>query len=112
MNDAPDRGSNPFPGLRLFAEPDAPWFFGRDEAVDDALERLSRNRVLAVLGPSGSGKSSLMRAGVIPAIHRGNLNGNGGAWHVARLHPGVDPVDRELTRLAPAVGEQDLRKAA
>ncbi len=67
--------SNPFPGLRPFGPEEAHLFFGRDEQVDDLLQRLGTSRFLAVMGPSGSGKSSLVLAGLLPALHGGFVRG-------------------------------------
>jgi hypothetical protein len=66
-------GANPFPGLRAFDEDDAECFFGRESEVDELLMRLSGNRFLAVTGASGCGKTSLTRAGLLPAL-RGGLD--------------------------------------
>src|SRR5437016_466949 len=60
--------SNPFPGLRCF-QPDEDFvFFGRHQQIEDLLRRLRTNRLVAVVGTSGSGKSSLVRAGLLPAV--------------------------------------------
>ena len=74
-------------------------FFGRDEQVDQLLERLGRQRFLAVVGTSGCGKSSLVRAGLIPALGTGLLGSAGARWAVATMRPG----DRPLWRLAEAL---------
>ena len=64
---------NPYPGLRPF-EPDENYlFFGRDGQSNELLRRLRRNRFLAVVGTSGSGKSSLVRAGPLPDLQSGML---------------------------------------
>jgi len=72
--------SNPFKGLRAFSEADAENFFGRETLVQQLLARLGEggdlNRFLGVIGPSGSGKSSVVRAGLIPALRRGGLPGS------------------------------------
>jgi len=60
----------PFRGLEYFREEDEPYFFGRKALVDLLFERLTTDRFLAVLGPSGSGKSSVVRAGLIPKLKR------------------------------------------
>ena len=62
--------SCPWPGLRPYGVEDADWFFGRDDDVAACLEILTRTSVLALIGPSGSGKSSLLRAGVGAALRR------------------------------------------
>ncbi len=106
----------PYVGLRPFTESDALLFFGRDAHVRELLAKLEREqRFLAVLGASGTGKSSLVRAGLIPALHRGALHprqvDSGRAasivqWNVCIFTPG----DAPLTRLAHAL-TQDPRWA-
>src|SRR2546423_9091807 len=65
--------SNPFPGLRCFLSEEDSLFFGRHGQIEDLLRRLRTNRLVAVVGTSGSGKSSLVRAGLLPAVPRGGL---------------------------------------
>jgi hypothetical protein len=102
---------NPFPGLRPFDSPESSLFFGRDEQCDDLLTRLGRRRLVAVVGMSGSGKSSLVRAGLLPALDRGYLPSAGSSWHIAIFRPGSDPVanlTRALvTRRLPGGGTAD-----
>ncbi|MCP5120477.1 MAG: ATP-binding protein, partial [bacterium] len=89
----------PFIGLRPFDEADAHSFFGRNEQVAELLRRLAGARFLAVIGTSGCGKSSLVRAGLIPALKRGYLADAGTRWKVAVMRPGNDPfgaLSREL----------------
>ncbi len=62
---------HPFPGLRPFRADEHHLFFGREAQSDDLLRRLQRHRFLAVVGSSGSGKSSLVRAGMLPALQGG-----------------------------------------
>lgn len=59
---------NPYKGLRAFEESDALDFHGRGDLIEQLVERLAETRFLAVVGPSGSGKSSVVRAGLIPAL--------------------------------------------
>src|SRR2546423_9703919 len=89
---------NPFPGLRSFEPEQADLFFGRDEQVEDLLERLQQHRFLAVVGSSGSGKSSLVRAGLIPALERGYIDPAITHWRIALLRPGRNPTV-ELSRV-------------
>jgi energy-coupling factor transporter ATP-binding protein EcfA2 len=91
------RPGNPFPGLRPFEPHESSLFFGRDEQCDDLLTRLARGRLVAVVGMSGSGKTSLVRAGLLPALDRGYLPAAGSSWHIAIFRPGSDPV-ANLTR--------------
>ena len=84
--------ANPFPGLRPFESHESAYFFGRDEQCDELLGRLARNRLVAVVGASGSGKSSLVRAGLLPALQRGYLPSAGSSWRIATFRPGGDPI--------------------
>jgi WD40 repeat protein/class 3 adenylate cyclase len=83
---------NPYKGLRPFEEADAPNFFGREELTKSLLRRLGDARFLAVVGPSGSGKSSVVRAGLIPALRRGALPGSS-EWLITEMVPGLRPLD-------------------
>lgn len=88
---------NPYKGLRPFQASDSLDFFGREALVARLLERLADNhrfsRFLAVVGPSGSGKSSLVRAGLIPALWQGKLPGSE-RWFVVDMLPGARPLDQ------------------
>jgi WD40 repeat protein/serine/threonine protein kinase/energy-coupling factor transporter ATP-binding protein EcfA2 len=91
---------NPYRGLRSFDEGDAVTFFGREGLIEHLLNRLNEIgmpsvRFLAVVGPSGSGKSSLVKAGLIPALRRGGVAGSR-HWWIVDMKPGVDPFE-ELT---------------
>ncbi|MGH2630630.1 MAG: BTAD domain-containing putative transcriptional regulator [Actinomycetota bacterium] len=93
---------NPYKGLRAFTSADARDFFGRGELTERLVARLnesgSAGRFLAVVGPSGSGKSSVVRAGLIPAI-RGGALGEAGACSIAEMFPGPHPVDEMAAAL-------------
>jgi WD40 repeat protein len=84
---------NPFPGLRPFEPDETHLFFGREGQSDELLRILSRNRFVAVVGTSGSGKSSLVRAGMLPALQRGFLAGAGTSWRIAIMRPGASPIE-------------------
>ena len=86
------RDMNPFPGLRPFETEEYHLFFGREGQSDELLARLSRTRFLAVVGTSGSGKSSLVRAGLLPSMRGGLMKGAGSGWRIAVMRPGHDPV--------------------
>jgi len=83
---------NPFPGLRSFEPHEEHIFFGREQQTDELLKKLRRTRFLAVIGISGSGKSSLVLSGLIPSLHRGLMTRAGSAWRVAVFRPGNDPI--------------------
>lgn len=85
-------GDNPFPGLRPFRRDEADLFFGRDAQCDEMVRRLARRRFLAVVGTSGSGKSSLVRAGLLPALDGGFMAEAGSHWRMAILQPQDDPI--------------------
>src|SRR5215213_367509 len=67
----PFAGRSPYKGLEVFEEEDAELFFGREKLVEDLVSRIKDSRTLFVTGPSGSGKSSLVRAGLIHALKQG-----------------------------------------
>jgi ABC-type sugar transport system substrate-binding protein/DNA-binding CsgD family transcriptional regulator len=97
---------NPYKGLRAFQAADAHDFFGREALIERLVKRLSEvgdfSRFLAIIGPSGSGKSSLVKAGLIPALWRGGLPGSE-KWFVVEMLPGARPLDElevALTRVA------------
>ncbi|MCF7763807.1 MAG: AAA family ATPase [Verrucomicrobia bacterium] len=96
--------SNPFPGLRCFQSTEDYLFFGRQEQIEDLLRRLRENRLAAVVGTSGSGKSSLVRAGLLPAIQGGGMSQAGSNWEIAVMRPGGSP----LAQLADALCEAGL----
>jgi energy-coupling factor transporter ATP-binding protein EcfA2 len=79
---------NPYVGLRPFDHADSLYFFGRRAQVSDLLQRLHETRFLAVVGSSGCGKSSLIRAGLIPALLGGFLVQDRDRWLIARMKPG------------------------
>ncbi|MBL8329388.1 MAG: hypothetical protein JNJ71_11085 [Rubrivivax sp.] len=89
MSTAPQ---NPYPGLRPFHAGEVLYFFGREAQVDQMVDRLAATRFLAVVGGSGSGKSSLVNCGLIPALHRGLLAAAGTGWRIAHLRPGQQPL--------------------
>ena len=91
---------NPFPGLRPFETDEYRLFFGREGQSDELIARLSRSRFLAVVGTSGSGKSSLIRAGLMPALRGGMMKGAGSGWRIAVMRPGGDPIGNLAAELA------------
>lgn len=96
--------TNPFPGLRSFEPDEDHLFFGRESRIDEILTRLRRSRFLSVVGTSGSGKSSLIRSGLIPSLHSGVMAKAGSAWRIAIFRPGENPIGN----LAEALNAPDV----
>jgi WD40 repeat protein/energy-coupling factor transporter ATP-binding protein EcfA2 len=95
----------PYRGLAQFDTEDARWFCGRDRLTEDVVGHLralyDEGGLLAVVGPSGSGKSSLLRAGLIPALGDGKLGVPGShIWSVALFRPGARPLRELATQLS------------
>lgn len=83
---------NPFPGLRSFTTAESEYFFGRESESNEIVEKLIKNRFVAVIGALGTGKSSLIRCGIIPAVTKLSEAGSAG-WNIGFLTPGRDPFD-------------------
>ncbi len=98
--------ANPYPGLRPFKRRDSHLFFGRESQSDELLHQLRSYRFLAVIGPSGSGKSSLVRAGLLPGIYRGFMRADGSTWRHVTLRPGSDPIGNLATALSGIAEEK------
>src|SRR5215831_11676349 len=81
----------PFPGLRSFWQRESDLFFGRERQIADLLRALATRKVNFVLGGSGSGKSSLVRAGVIPRLITASVEPQPGAWYAVEFRPGEAP---------------------
>jgi hypothetical protein len=95
---------NPFPGLRPFAPDEDHLFFGREREIDGLLRRLRSCRFVSVVGTSGSGKSSLVHSGLIPALQSGSMSVAGSSWRLATLRPGENPIQH----LAAALNSSDV----
>lgn len=95
---------NPYKGLRAFGEADAADFYGREALIQRLLSRLGEGYFLAVIGPSGSGKSSVVRAGLLPALRRGLLPGSEN-WYLVEIRPGADPFQNLETALLSVAGQ-------
>ena len=87
------KGANPFPGLRPFSTAEAHLFFGREEEGDILRERLLKNKFVVITGASGSGKTSLVNAGVIPGLLKGDSQLSPVKWRIILSRPGNAPVD-------------------
>ncbi|MFV2064162.1 MAG: protein kinase, partial [Chloroflexota bacterium] len=88
--------SNPYMGLQAFDDIDSEQFFGRERLVAELVSRLAgsgtASRCLVVVGPSGSGKSSVVRAGLVPAVRAGAVQGSAD-WFITTMVPGTDPYE-------------------
>jgi WD40 repeat protein/serine/threonine protein kinase len=105
-SDQLDLESNPFPGLASFGEDDETCFFGRDDDVARVLEGLRSHVMVAVVGPSGVGKSSLVAAGLLPRLRRQ------GSWIVVRFRPGSRPIHALASRLTLVESRSTTGKSA
>ncbi len=101
----PENIPNPFKGLEAFQQTDAALFFGREELTRKAIQRLRRTSFLAVVGASGSGKSSLVRAGIIPQLRSGVIDGSDD-WPILIFSPGAHPIEALAKRLNPLLAEK------
>jgi len=95
----------PFKGLASFEVADAPYFFGREQLVAQLIARLVGAPMLGVIGPSGSGKSSVVQAGLLPALADGVLPGSEG-WRQVVIRPGEQP----MRALEAAAGMADAER--
>ena len=95
-------GWSPFPGLRPFQPGDSGYFYGRDLEADEVVARLRSKRFVAVIGGSGSGKSSLVLAGAIPRLRTYAIKDAGDFWVPVVATPGTNHVDGDtpIRRLA------------
>ncbi len=84
-------GRNPYKGLAAFDIDDARDFHGRDDEIDELVKLVHAHRFVLVVGPSGSGKSSLVRAGLLPALADDAIPGSV-HWPVTVINPGADPL--------------------
>jgi len=100
----------PYRGLQVFEEEHAPFFFGREAATEWLVNDLRDSRFLAVIGPSGSGKSSLVRAGLVPALRHGDLP-RSETWPLCIFRPGHRPLESLAVALIQLVGPADALTA-
>lgn len=95
----------PYIGLRSFTSLDAPLFYGRKRAIDEVVANLRKNpSLLVLLGPSGSGKSSLVQAGILPTLIHGGLTSSD-RWGCISARPGTDPYGNLAAAGLPGVAD-------
>ncbi|NMD02292.1 MAG: ATP-binding protein, partial [Bacteroidales bacterium] len=100
---------NPFPGLRPFLREESGLFFGRENETREVIRKLLENQFIAVIGTSGSGKSSLVNSGVIPELLK---NDTDNSWKIISLHPGSNPLKSLADAFARSIlGNQSFRES-
>src|SRR5690242_7014424 len=100
LDELAPRPPEPYPGLRAFEPGEWAIFFGREPMIDEVITRLLRRHMVVVHGSSGCGKSSLIRAGVLPWLQMEHARGKI-AWETAAMRP----ADRPLRNLARALND-------
>ena len=104
--------ANPYVGLRPYKFDESILFFGRNDQTLELLQHLRQHHFVAVVGSSGCGKSSLLRAGLIPALKAGYLVGDSDHWFVAIMKPGQSPLynlaEAILQQVNPEMNETDI----
>jgi len=93
---------NPYPGLRPFTQEESHLFFGREGQVDNVVNSLLKNRFIAVIGSSGSGKSSLIYCGVLSRVI------SKGDWNVIKTRPGSQPFENFFDAVNEAIGSNSV----
>ena len=83
---------NPFVGLKPYAENQNNSYFGRKQEVENVLDVLQKNKLVTLSGGSGSGKTSLINAGLIPRLKKGFIAQAGKEWAIASFRPGIEPL--------------------
>ncbi len=110
IKDVPDQttpqdNDNPYKGLDYFDREDAKYFYGRDNLTDELLEKVRENNFLAIMGASGSGKSSLIRAGLIYQLEQGEQISGSDKWKIYIFQPGKYPLQSLAETLNIKVAE-------
>lgn len=108
---------NPYKGLRAFTGTDASDFFGRDKLIDELIQALKASlvldeqsaRLLAVIGSSGSGKSSVVKAGLLPHLQAGKLPGSREWVYLESIVPDIDPIEPLMHTLAKKLDDKSLK---
>ncbi|MFB2834343.1 caspase family protein [Floridanema evergladense] len=102
-----DLGLCPYKGLQAFSEEDVQFFYGRQNLTQQLINELSSRSFLAVIGASGSGKSSVVHAGLIPQLRQGKQLPGSEQWWIKSLRPGANPLEALSWRLVDATTEKE-----
>ena len=116
MTSAPATSRLPYPGLRSFRREESDLFFGREDCINTMVDRLAATRFLGVLGSSGTGKSSVVKTGLLDALDLGLMAPAGSTWRVIDIRPGGAPLTNLAQKLLESahpegsspVGEADV----
>jgi energy-coupling factor transporter ATP-binding protein EcfA2 len=95
---------NPFPGLRPFTIDESHLYFGREGQSDEVLHKLADSKFVAVVGASGSGKSSLIYCGLVPILYGGFITSAGANWKIITSRPGNSPI----ANIANAIAKSNI----
>ena len=106
------RHENPFPGIRSYEIQEDDLFFGRELQVIELIEKLAQTRFLAIVGSSGCGKSSLIKAGVIPALLKNKTNLLPANWDLTVFRPADDPIGNMAKALSGEGVNSDAMESA
>lgn len=104
-----DLGVCPYMGLNAFAEADATYFYGRENITQQLIHHLRDSSFLAVVGASGSGKSSVVQAGLISQLRQGKQIPNSEQWWIKTIRPGANPLEALARKLGEIKGESHLQ---
>lgn len=105
-----DLGLCPYMGLRAFSEEDSKYFYGREGLTRKLIQEISHQSCLAVVGASGSGKSSVVQAGLIAQLRQGKQIPGSEQWWIGRMRPGDRPLEVLSRRLADAGSETAIQQ--
>ena len=102
---------NPFPGIRSYDIKEHGVFFGRDTQTKELISKLTNTHFLAIIGSSGCGKSSLIKAGMIPALLEGKYGDNSDdeIWSLSMFKPGDDPIGNMAASLFETCNEEGIK---
>jgi WD40 repeat protein/uncharacterized caspase-like protein/energy-coupling factor transporter ATP-binding protein EcfA2 len=105
QNQGLDLGICPYMGLSAFCEEDAQYFYGRESLTQEIVHEIAKSAFTSVIGASGSGKSSVVQAGAIPALKQGKQIPNSEQWVIKNIRPGANPLEALIQKLGVGSGE-------